>query len=102
MSFLSNLLPAKASKPNRGKYPSYLRYRVAKAIRDWQRLRIARLVSWQPLLRPEPGCTAIIGMCSKLPGILPANLACLDRYKWADLRRVLVAVDDERGCLPPG
>jgi len=84
------------------KYPTYIHFWVAKIYRDIRRLRIAKLLSWQPLPPLAPGCTAIIGMCSKLPYVLGANLYCLNQCCWEDLKEVIVTVDAAKGSLPAG
>ena len=86
----------------KGKYPSLLRLVLARAYREVTRHRVSSLVTWAPLDRPQEGCTAVLGMCSRLSGILQANLACLDRGRWPGLKSVVVVVDDVRGCLPAG
>jgi hypothetical protein len=58
------------------------------------------MISWSPLERPQPGCTAVIGMCHRLPDVLLANLRCLADVKWPELREVIVVVDAVAGCLP--
>lgn len=84
------------------KYPTYLHFLVAKVYRDLKRYRIAKLISWEPLPILEEGCTAIIGMCSRLPYVLGANLYCLNNSRWEDLKEVIITVDAEKGALPEG
>ncbi len=84
------------------KYKNYLHYFVAKAYKTYVRSRIARLIHWETLPPLEQGCTAIIGMCSKLPYVLAANLQCLADLDWEDLKAVIVAVDTQKKALPDG
>lgn len=85
------------------KYKSYLHYLLAKIYRGFIRHRLAKLISWTPYPLPlESGCTAIIGLCSKLPHILAANLTCLSSSQWEVLREVFIVVDAEKGSLPSG
>jgi hypothetical protein len=84
----------------KGKYSNTLRYIAAKIYRNIIRWRIAGLVSWKPHTPSEEGCTAIIGMCSRLPSVLAANLECLQAGKWHSLKAVLVAVDNLEASLP--
>jgi hypothetical protein len=65
------------------------------------RTSIGWLVRWRRGGRLTSGCTVIIGMCSRLPDILPANLSCLRLARWADLKEVIIAVDCTRDQLPP-
>jgi hypothetical protein len=60
------------------------------------------LIYWEPLPPLEPGCTAIIGMCSRLPYVLGANLYCLNNSQWEYLKEVIITVDAEKGALPEG
>jgi len=67
--------------------------------RSMRRHQISNLVEWtavetdQPL---EPGCTILLGMCSKLPTIIHANLACLQKAQWAELKAVYIIVDCQK------
>lgn len=87
-----------------GKYRSLHEYWAARLLRAWVRWRIRGLVSWRPAAADdlEDGCTVVIGMCSKLPKVLLANLTCLARHAWPGLRQVLVCVDAVEGTLAPG
>ena len=60
------------------------------------------MVDWEPLIDPDAGCTAIIGVCSKLPDVLMANLRCLSSSRWPELKRVLAVVDCEKCAFPAG
>ncbi len=82
-----------------GKYGSYPRYVAAYVNREAVRLKLRRAVSWGPLARPERGCTAIVGMCHRLPGVLLSNLRCLMAAAWPALKRVIVVVDGAEGCV---
>jgi hypothetical protein len=84
----------------RGKYTSLPRYLAAYAKRELLRLRLRQAVSWNPLSNPEPGCTAIIGMCHRLPGVLLSNLRCLLDAAWPALSRIIIVVDGAEGCIP--
>ena len=76
----------------RGKYRNPLGYAAAWLVRERLRRRLEDLVDWTPLTEPRPGCTAVVGMCSRLPDVLAANLRCL-ASSWPDLPQVIVAVD---------
>lgn len=82
------------------KYKTYLHYLVAKVYKDQRRRQIAKIFAWQPLPPLEDGCTAIIGMCSRLPHLLAANLHCLNQCQWEQLKAVIVTVDAEKTALP--
>jgi hypothetical protein len=84
----------------RGKYSSWPKFFAAYGIREILRLRLRNAVSWQPLQQPEPGCTAIIGMCHRLPEVLLGNLRCLHAAAWPELTRAIVVVDAQRGSIP--
>jgi len=59
-------------------------------------------VKWRPLEAQEPGCTAVIGVCSRLPAVLAAKLRCLHASRWAGLKGVLAVVDGTKSALPRG
>jgi hypothetical protein len=84
----------------RGKYTNVPRYLAAYANRELLRLRLRHTVRWDALSRPEPGCTAIIGMCHRLPGVLLSNLRCLLAAAWPDLSRIIIVVDGAKGSIP--
>ncbi len=84
------------------KYKTYLQFLIAKLHKNIKRYRISKLFSWEPLPPLESGCTAIIGMCSRMPYVLGANLYCLNKNQWDDLKEVLITVDAEKGALPDG
>ncbi|BAP57960.1 hypothetical protein THII_3663 [Thioploca ingrica] len=84
------------------KYQSYFHFLVAKFYRNYRRYQIAKLITWEPLPPLEEGCTAIIGMCSRIPYILGANLYCLSKNRWSDLKAIIIAVDAEKSSLPAG
>jgi hypothetical protein len=86
----------------KGKYRNYLDFSLAKFYKTLLRERLKNIVSWSSGDRLESGCTAVIGMCSKLPGILAANLTCLRNSKWPDLKAVLIVVDGKKGVLVEG
>jgi hypothetical protein len=83
-----------------GKHSSILKHTAAWLYRERVRHQLASLVAWKPLTGPEPGCTAIIGMCSRLPRVLGANLRCLVAARWPELRRIVIAVDSTREEFP--
>jgi len=84
----------------KGKHKNILAHGAAWVFREQLRMRLASLVDWSPLHDPEPGCTAIIGMCSRLPFALDANLRCLYAARWSQLRRIVIAVDATREAFP--
>jgi hypothetical protein len=83
-----------------GKHNSIFKHAAAWLYRERVRHQLSSLVSWTPLADPEPGCTAIIGMCSRLPRVLGANLRCLIAARWPELRRIVIAVDATREGFP--
>lgn len=84
------------------KYKNYLHYVLAKIYRCLIRYHLAKLISWTPQPSPlTPGCTAIIGACSKLLPVLSANLTCLTNYRWETLTEVFITVDADKDSLPP-
>ena len=83
-----------------GKHSSIFKHMAAWLYRERVRHQLAPLVSWSPLTDPEPGCTAIIGMCSRLPLVLGANLRCLIAARWPELGRIVIAVDATREDFP--
>jgi hypothetical protein len=84
----------------RGKYRNLLQLGAAWAVRARLRRRIENVVSWESTRALDPGCTAIIGMCHRLPRVLLANLRCLAQASWPALCRVVVVVDGPHGCVP--
>ena len=84
----------------RGKHSNPLVHVGATFSRELLRRRLAKLVSWDRLDNPEPGCTAIIGACSMLPDILIANLRCLQECGWDDLKRTVVVADCVEHAFP--
>jgi hypothetical protein len=83
-----------------GKHSSIFKHAAAWLYRERVRRQLSSLVSWRPLTEPASGCTAIIGMCSRLPRVLGANLRCLIAARWPELRRVIIAVDATREAFP--
>lgn len=83
-----------------GKHSSIFKHAAAWLYRERVRHQLSSLVAWEPLDDPEPGCTAIIGMCSRLPRVLGANLRCLIAARWPELRRIVIAVDATREAFP--
>lgn len=79
-----------------GKHTNPIKHGMAWLYREWLRFRIRGLVSWTVLGNPRPGCTAIIGMCSRLPDVMAANLVCLHKSRWSGLRKIVIAVDTPR------
>lgn len=82
-----------ADRKMQGKYNNVLKHWLAWAHREVLRSRLRGLVRWEPLIAAEPGCTAVIGMCSRLPHVMAANLRCLHQSRWPDLKKVVIAVD---------
>lgn len=84
------------------KYQTLRQFLIAKLHKDIKRYRISKLLSWEPLSPLESGCTAIIAMCTRMPYVLAANLNCLNKSQWQELKEVLITVDAEKGALPEG
>lgn len=84
----------------KGKYTSWPRFLAAYAYRQWVRGRLRNTVSWAPLKDAAPGCTAVIGMCHRLPDVLVGNVRCLYAARWPELRTIIIVVDNVAGCLP--
>ncbi len=84
-----------------GKYHNWPRFAASYLNRELLRLRLRNAVSWTPPTNLEPGCTAIIGMCHRLPGVLNGNLRCLLAAAWPELRRIVIVVDAARGSVSP-
>lgn len=83
-----------------GKHSSIFKHAAAWLYRERIRYQLSSLVSWRPLIEPEPGCTAIIGMCSRLPKVLGANLRCLIAARWPELREIIISIDATREAFP--
>jgi hypothetical protein len=83
-----------------GKYDSWYSFLRAYAYRQWVRRRLDNLVTWPHEAPREPGCSALIGMCHRLPDVLTGNLKCLGSVAWPELKEVIIVVDSARGCLP--
>jgi len=83
-----------------GKHSSIIKHGAAWLYRERVRHQLSSLVSWSPLTEPASGCTAIIGMCSRLPQVLGANLRCLVAARWPELQRIVIAVDATREAFP--
>ena len=83
-----------------GKHKRWFVHAMATLSREWLRTRVASLVHWDPLLNPESGCTAIVGVSSKLPDVLIANLRCLSTSRWPELKRVVLVVDCAKSNFP--
>lgn len=81
------------------KYKNRLHFLIAKLYRDFLRHRVSKLISWRDTIL-QPGCSVVIGMCSRIPDILIINLRYLEGNIWEDLKEVLIVVDNEDGCLP--
>jgi hypothetical protein len=86
----------------KGKHASYPRHLIAHLYREILRWRIKNIVAWAPLAEYAPGCTVVIGVCSRLPHVLAANIRCLDSSRWTDLKEVIAVVDGRKGSLPQG
>lgn len=76
-----------------GKYSNYIQYAIAWLAREQLRSRLTGVVEWDPLRKAEPGCTVVIGMCSRLPDVIIANLRCVAASRWPDLKALIVTVD---------
>lgn len=85
----------------RGKHSNPIVHCLAALARDRLRAKIAPSITWQPLTSPDPGCTAIIGVSSRLPDVLAANIRCLNMSRWPELKRVVLTVDCAREAFPP-
>lgn len=83
-----------------GKYRNWGAFMKAYAVREGVRARLRSAVTWSELSSPTEGCTAIIGMCHRLPNVLLGNLRCLLGNRWPELKEVIVVVDGERSSLP--
>lgn len=83
-----------------GKHKSIVKHGLAWLYREKVRGQLAPAVSWKPLADAQPGCTAIIGMCSRLPAVLGANLRCLISARWPELKRIVIAVDATSEAFP--
>lgn len=83
-----------------GKHKSIYRYVVGWIYREFTRQRLKNIVQWTPISNPEAGCTAIIGMCSRLPNVINANLRCLHESRWSALKKIIIAIDTKKiECL---
>ncbi len=87
-----------------GKYKNWIYYIYAKVQRELLRTRIRNVVKWSHLgdKEQESGYSILIGMASKLPSILRANLICIGRHLATPPRQVLIVVDNVEGSLPEG
>lgn len=85
-----------------GKYRNPLVFALAGIGRELLRKRIRDLVRWTSASSREleDGCTVLIGMASKMPFVLRANLNCLALGRWQGIKKVLIVVDNTEGCLP--
>ena len=86
----------------KGKHSSYLRHLFAHVYREILRWRIKNIVAWTPLKEYASGCTVVIGVCSRLPHVLAANIRCLNSSRWPELTEVIAVVDGRAGALPQG
>lgn len=82
------------------KYRSWPRFAAAYAYRESVRHRLSELVEWEKEAPLSEGCTAVIGVCARLSGILRANLKCLETARWKDLKETVLVVDTPRRALP--
>lgn len=76
-----------------GKYKNELLYLANWFAREVLRFRLKKLVTWNNKFDYVDGCTVVLGMCSKLPDVLMANLTCLNRAKWPEMSSVIISVD---------
>jgi hypothetical protein len=87
--------PTMADKAKKNeKYGSWPHFWVAYANREVLRARLKPLVSWKHHDKLDEGCTAVLGLCSKLPHVLAANLECLEACRWPELRELVIAIDN--------
>lgn len=84
----------------RGKYASWPHFFAAWLYRQKTRWQVKNLVKWDRSKPLTDGCTVILGMCSRLPSILSANLKCLEASRWPELKETLIVVDAPRRRLP--
>jgi len=79
----------------KGKYKNHFQFFLVLVYRSFIRLIIRSLISWDKNNQPvQNGCTVIIAMCSKLPGVLYGNLLGLRLAQWSSLNEVIIAVDN--------
>lgn len=67
-----------------------LRQRVGRSMIRWA---IGRFLHWQPLDRPEPGFSIILGVPWGIRHLLPVNLTFIARTDCSELRKVFVVFD---------
>jgi hypothetical protein len=84
-----------------GKYGNLLSYGLAWIYRRALRARARHLIAWKEGEALDPGCTALIGMCSAMPDVLLSNLRCLKDHAWPELHEVIAVADTVRGGLDP-
>ena len=82
-----------------GKYNNLIHYVAAWTNRQILRRKLRRLITWPPKAPTAEGCTAIIGMCHRLPEVLLGNLRCLAAARWSGLREIIVVVDAAKGAI---
>jgi hypothetical protein len=81
-----------------GKYKNQIHYILALIYRSIIRVIIRSLMAWDKSNQNlQNGCTVIIGMCSKLPGVLHGNLLGLRLAQWQDLKEIIIVVDNAGG-----
>jgi hypothetical protein len=83
------------------KYKSRWKFSAAYCYREWIRWRLRDLIAWDSDPGLTPGCTALIGMCSRFPDVLLSNLVCLNDNAWPGLKEAIIVVDNLAGSLPP-
>src|SRR5262249_2362095 len=69
----------------RGKYKNWFAHGLATLYREWVRYRVKGLIDWEPLINAGSGCTAIMGVCSRLPDVMLPNLRLLYASRWPEL-----------------
>ena len=55
------------------------------------------MVPWNAAL--ASGVTVVVGMCHRLPDVTLANIKCLTKNDWPDLKEIIVVVDAEEGSV---
>lgn len=82
-----------------GKYKNWLTLSRAIVVREYVRRKLRPIVTWDQASSYDPACSAIVGVCHRLPGVLVANLRSLIDSSWSSLNQVILVVDGPEGCL---
>lgn len=84
----------------KGKYDSLVRFLGAVLVRQMTRRKVGKLVRWEHQRgQLHDGVTVVVGMCHRLPDVIQANMRCLVRNAWPDLKEIIVVVDAEKGSV---